>query len=154
MIAAVLVMVCYYVIKDLLTVNDDAQKDTNYVNRTLRNLVQRARALPWNKLRIPIVVMQLLTQFVSITGTQYPPIYSHYLKWLDIINLDVSWLLSAGCVMHISFYTKLLITTIVPLVVAAVILAIHLRMRWKSGPVIAIQDPATSQQRSFRTDAL
>eukprot|EP00953_Heterococcus_sp_UTEX-ZZ885_P041480 21161-Heterococcus_DN1.PRE.2 len=154
MIAAVLVMVCHYVIKDLLTVNDDTQKDTNYVSRTLQNIIQRARVLPWNKLRIPIVVMQLLTQFVSITGTQYPPIYSNYLKWLDIINLDMSWLLSAGCVMHMCFYTKLLITTIVPLVVAAVILAIHLRVQCKSGPVIAIQDPATSQQRSFRTDAL
>eukprot|EP00953_Heterococcus_sp_UTEX-ZZ885_P041481 21161-Heterococcus_DN1.PRE.3 len=63
---------------------------------------------------LPIVVMQLLTQFVSITGTQYESVYSVFLKWLNVINLDMSWLLSAGCVLRVSFYVKLLTATIAP----------------------------------------
>jgi hypothetical protein len=88
-VVALLLIVCWYIISDLLTL-ETTQHETNALNKALQSIVQRAKQLPWNKLRIPIVVMQLPTQFISITGTQYPPIYGDYLKWLDIINLDMS----------------------------------------------------------------
>jgi hypothetical protein len=123
-------MLCLYFIRDLCKLADTPPDDTNIVTRTLHKMIRLAKRLPWSKLRIPIVVMQLLTQFVSITGTQYPSIYSNYLKWLNVINFDTSWLLSAGCVLHVDFYAKLLLTTIAPLAVAALISVIHLRARY------------------------
>jgi hypothetical protein len=114
-IAAIILAVCYYVMSDLMAL-DTMPIETKCFSKTL----QRAKQIPWNKLRIPIVVMQLLTQFIAITGTQYPSIYGDYLKWLDVINLDVSWLLSAGCILRVSFYVKLLCTTLAPLLVATV----------------------------------
>jgi hypothetical protein len=153
LIVLLLLIVCWYIISDLLTL-DTTQHETNAINRALQSIGQRAKQLPWNKLRIPIVVMQLLTQFISITGTQYPSIYGDYLKWLDIINLDMSWLLSAGCILRVSFYNKLLITTLAPIVVAVVLGLIHLRVRHVYRTVNAIRHPATQRQKSSRTDAL
>jgi hypothetical protein len=127
-VTAVLAMVCIYIVNDLLTL-DTIQYDTSPFKRSLHTVVKSAKQLPWRKLRIPIVVTQLLTQFVSITGAQYPPLYGEYLKWLNVTNLDTSWLLSAGCVMHMTFYAKLLITTIAPLAVSAVIGATYMRVR-------------------------
>jgi hypothetical protein len=152
-VVALLLLVCWYIISDVLTL-DTTQHETNAINKALQSIVQRAKQLPWNKLRIPIIVMQLLTQFISITGTQYPSICGDYLKWLDIINLDMSWLLSAGCILQVSFYSKLLITTLAPIVVAAILSLLYLRVRHVYRTVNAIKHPATQRQKSSRTDAL
>jgi hypothetical protein len=152
-VAIALLIVCIYLLTYIRQLADK-QDDTNFITRSLHSIVKVNEKVPWSKLRIPIVVMQLLTQFMSITGTQYPSIYGDYLKWLDIINLDISWFLSVGCVLHVNFYAKLLVTTLAPLVVAAVILAVYLRARYVHRLVDAIQEPATAPQRSFRTDAL
>jgi hypothetical protein len=125
LVATILVMVCTYIVKDLWKL-EERQHNLNCFYRLLHSIVQLARKLPWKKLRVPLVLVQLLTQFVSITGTQYPSIYSNYLKWLNVVNLDATWLLSAGCVVHVNFYHKLLVATITPLLISAVIGAIHL----------------------------
>jgi hypothetical protein len=129
-IAAILIMVCLYFIKDLCKLDDNRHDYNNIVMKYLHKMVRVAKMLPWRKLRIPLVVMQLLTQFVSITGTQYPSIYAKCIKWATVVNLDTSWLLSAGCVLSVDFYTKLLITTMAPLVVSVVIGVIHVRARY------------------------
>ncbi|KAG5178512.1 hypothetical protein JKP88DRAFT_261305 [Tribonema minus] len=74
------------------------------------------------QLRQPIIVLQVLTQFVSITGLWLPVPYLQFLRVLDFINLDFSWLFAAGCVIHVDFYDKLLIVTLTPLVVVALLL--------------------------------
>ncbi|KAG5180626.1 hypothetical protein JKP88DRAFT_166496, partial [Tribonema minus] len=73
--------------------------------------------------RTPVIVMQILTQFVSITGVALPLQYLDFLQVMDLISLDLRWLTSPGCVLHLSFYQRLLLTTLVPLGIAGVILA-------------------------------
>jgi ABC-type Fe3+ transport system permease subunit len=55
---------------------------------------------------------------------------------------------------HVSFYTKLLLTTLLPLFVVALLGVIHLIVRYKHRSVTALTNPATLQQRSFRSNAL
>jgi hypothetical protein len=132
-VAVVLILVCLYFIKDLckLQVSDTTHVDNNNaVSKALHKIVQVAKQLPWNKLRIPLVVMQLLTQFIAISGTQYPSIYANCIKWSNVVNLDTSWLLSAGCILHVNFYDKLLLITLAPVVIALIILVIHCRARY------------------------
>ncbi|KAG5188968.1 hypothetical protein JKP88DRAFT_303232, partial [Tribonema minus] len=73
--------------------------------------------------RTPVIVMQILTQFVSITGAALPLQYLDFLQVMDLISLDLRWLTSPGCVLHLSFYQRLLLCTLVPLGIAGVILA-------------------------------
>jgi hypothetical protein len=141
-------MVCIYIIDDLLTV-DTLQNDTTSFKRSLNTVVHSAKKLPWRKFRIPIVVMQLLTQFVSITGTQYASVYSVFLKWLNVINLDMSWLLSAGCILRVSFYVKLLITTIAPLLVVAILGAIHIRVRYLCTQASTLEHATAKHMTAF-----
>jgi hypothetical protein len=147
-VAVLLVMVCIYIIDDLLTV-DTTENDTTPFKRSLNTVVHSAKRLPWRKFRIPIVVMQLLTQFVSITGTQYASVYSVFLKWLNVINLDMSWLLSAGCILRVSFYVKLLITTISPLIVVAILGAIHIRVRYLCTQASTLQHATAKHITAF-----
>jgi hypothetical protein len=77
------------------------------------------------------VVIQTLTQFINITGLKLPALYEKYLRWLSLINLDMKWLLSAGCIVSLDFYGKLLTTTLLPICVIAVLGLIHLRVRYK-----------------------
>ncbi|KAG5179372.1 hypothetical protein JKP88DRAFT_182447, partial [Tribonema minus] len=74
-------------------------------------------------LRTPIIVMQILTQFVSITGVTLPLQYLDFLQVMTFMSLDLRWLTSPGCVLHLSFYQRLLMSTLVPLGIAGVILA-------------------------------
>ncbi|KAG5179385.1 hypothetical protein JKP88DRAFT_247399 [Tribonema minus] len=74
-------------------------------------------------LRTPVIVMQILTQFVSITGVALPLQYLDFLQVMDLISLDLRWLTSPECVLHLSFYQRLLLTTLVPLGIAGVIFA-------------------------------
>lgn len=43
--------------------------------------------------------------------------YQNFLDGLDVFNFDLSWVLSAGCVIDINFHGRLLIVTISPFVV-------------------------------------
>ncbi|KAG5179621.1 hypothetical protein JKP88DRAFT_326159 [Tribonema minus] len=81
-------------------------------------------------LRIPVVVFQLIVQFVMITGAPLPDVYARFVAVLDFVNFDLSWLFSAGCVWDTSFYDRLLLATLVPLgIVAALIAARALAQR-------------------------
>jgi hypothetical protein len=81
------------------------------------NIMNKFAALPWDKLRIPIVAFQILTQYISITGFTLPDTYRDFLKWIDILNLDFSWVMSFGCMVTIKFYQKLLLVTLTPFIV-------------------------------------
>jgi hypothetical protein len=85
---------------------------------------------PFNKLRIPLVVIQILTQYIAITGVQYPDLYREFLRRIDVLNIDMRWFLSAGCVLQITFYTKLLLTTLLPLLAVAILGVIHMVVRY------------------------
>lgn len=76
--------------------------------------------LPMDKFKILLGVWQILTVFSSITGVVFPDIYSVFLSWVNIFNLDLGYILSASCILPpLNFYQQLLATTITPVVIAA-----------------------------------
>ena len=78
--------------------------------------------LPLDKLKIIVVVWQILTGFSGITGVEYPASYSTFLSWLNVVNLDLGSIFSASCVLpSANFYLSLLLTTLTPLGLAAVL---------------------------------
>eukprot|EP00953_Heterococcus_sp_UTEX-ZZ885_P035577 18362-Heterococcus_DN1.PRE.1 len=99
--------------------------------------MKKLASLPWDKLRIPVVAFQIVTQFISITGLPLPDIYRNFLSWTDAFNLNLGWLLSLGCLTKIDFYQKLLITTLGPVVVAAALTCTHTVVRYRN-PVQAV----------------
>ena len=76
--------------------------------------------LPLDKIKILVVVWQILAVFSSITGVEFPASYSRFLSWISIVNLDIGSIFSASCVLpSVNFYTRLLVTTLAPLGLAA-----------------------------------
>lgn len=59
---------------------------------------------------------QVLTQYADITTVEFPRTFTKFLSLLDFINLDIGWILSASCVFTPTFYGRLLLTTLVPIV--------------------------------------
>jgi hypothetical protein len=117
--------------------------------------MKKLAALPWDKLRIPIVAFQIVTQYISITGLPLPNIYRKVLSWTDVLNLDLGWLLSLGCLTEIDFYQQLLITTLGPFVVAAALAITYatVRHRNKVQAVDAhISQRAIVQDRTLRLE--
>ena len=94
--------------------------------------MKKLASLPWDKLRIPVVAFQIVTQFISITGLPLPNIYRRFLSWTDVFNLNLGWLLSLGCLTHINFYQKVLITTLGPFAASAVLMCTHTAVRYKN----------------------
>ncbi|CAN0368406.1 unnamed protein product, partial [Laminaria digitata] len=56
-----------------------------------------------------------------VASVVYPDVYSTFLKYFDVVNLNLGWMVSAGCLVHTDFYDNLLVSTIVPLVVVVVV---------------------------------
>ena len=78
--------------------------------------------VPVGKLRILVVVWQILTSFPSITGVVFPSPYAAFLSWVSFVNLDVGRTFSASCMLPaVNFYERLLIATLTPLVLAGVL---------------------------------
>ena len=76
--------------------------------------------LPLDKLKILVVVWQILAVFSSITGIEFPASYSAFLSWISVVNLDIGSIFSASCVLpSVNFYSRLLVTTLAPLILAA-----------------------------------
>ena len=59
-------------------------------------------------------------QFTSVANVTYPHVYEQFLQALDVINLDLGWMISAGCLWpDINFHGRLLFTTLGPLIALA-----------------------------------
>jgi hypothetical protein len=89
-VAAILAFMTYEML-DVSAVTDAAAAINEH-----KSVLTKLKALPWSKLRAPIVVFQILTQFISITGLQMPDLYSNFLSWLDAINFNIGWTFSIG----------------------------------------------------------
>eukprot|EP00752_Nemacystus_decipiens_P009914 g8846.t1 len=82
-----------------------------------RGIVERlGRYIPLQSVKIVIVAWQILTQFTAVVHVTYPAVYQRFLDGLDVFNFDLSWVLSAGCVLDIDFHHRLLLSTISPTV--------------------------------------
>jgi hypothetical protein len=116
-VIALIAFALWFALVQLLGIGD-GQDAVSVANAApAKSLMQKFASLPWGKLRIPIVAFQILTQYISITGFTLPEIYRDFLKWIDILNIDFSWIMSFGCVVTINFYQKLLIVTLTPFAV-------------------------------------
>ena len=90
-----------------------------------------ASRVPLNKLKILVVIWQILTVFPSIASVDFPPVYSRFLSWIDFVNFDFGAIVSASCILpRVSFYSGLLLTTLGPLVLVLVlVLTYHMAKR-------------------------
>ncbi|CAN0337700.1 unnamed protein product, partial [Ectocarpus sp. 12 AP-2014] len=77
------------------------------------------KRLPVQSLKIIVVVWQILTQFSSVANVTYPNIYQRFLDGVNILNFDVLWIPSAGCIMDVDFHDHLLVSTVGPLLAVA-----------------------------------
>ncbi|CAB1114887.1 unnamed protein product [Ectocarpus sp. CCAP 1310/34] len=55
-------------------------------------------------------------RFTSAANVTYPAVYQRFLNALDVFNFEISWIISAGCVMDLDFHDLLLLSTIGPLI--------------------------------------
>lgn len=90
--------------------------------------------LPMDKLKILVVVWQILTVFPSITGAEFPPAYGQFLSLIDFINLDIGSIFSGTCVLpRVSFYQRLLVTTVTPIALAGVLALTYTMAKRRAG---------------------
>lgn len=52
-----------------------------------------------------------------MAGVKYPGAYNDFLAVVDVVNLDLGFILSFACVVDTNFYDRLLMTTVAPAVV-------------------------------------
>ena len=52
---------------------------------------------------------------------EFPRSFTKFLSYIDLINFDLGWLLSASCILNFRFYERLLLTTLGPLVLASML---------------------------------
>eukprot|EP00953_Heterococcus_sp_UTEX-ZZ885_P021340 11904-Heterococcus_DN1.PRE.1 len=124
-----IILFIWFMTLELLGLGDGQDAVTNI---PAFGCMKKLASLPWDKLRIPIVAFQIVTQYISITGLLLPNIYRKFLSWADVFNLNLGWLVSLGCLTQIDFYQKLLITTLGPLVVAAALAATYATVRYRN----------------------
>jgi hypothetical protein len=99
-------------------------------------LLCRLRDAPYGKLRVPLVVLQILTQFVSITGLPLPPLYYKFVRWVSAVNVSIEWLMPSGCLIEMNFHQQLLVVTLVPLVFVALLGALHCVFLWRNSGTV------------------
>lgn len=62
-----------------------------------------------------------LSQYSDVAGVRYPGAYNDFLAVVDLVNLDLGFILSFACVYDTNFYDRLLMTTIGPAVILGVL---------------------------------
>jgi hypothetical protein len=127
---AVVVALCVAVLAliavQLLGLGDGQDAVANF---TTFGCLNKVASLPWDKLRITVVAFQIVTQLVNIARLPLPDVYSKFLAWVALLNLDVGWLLSLGCVPKVDFYQRLLITTLGPIAASALLMCTYVSVR-------------------------
>lgn len=93
-----------------------------------------ASRLPLDKLKILVVVWQILTIFSGITDVEFPACYAIFLSWIDFVNLDIGHIFSASCILpRVNFHARLLVTTLVPLVLVVGLLLTYSVAKSRAG---------------------
>ena len=78
---------------------------------------------PFDKLKLLVVVWQILTVFSKLSGVDYPVSYSRFLLWVNVVNLNIGDIASAACILSSeNFYPGLVLTTLAPRVLISVLL--------------------------------
>ncbi|CAM9929388.1 unnamed protein product, partial [Phaeothamnion confervicola] len=90
------------------------------------------RQIPWDKLRAPLVALQIMIQYISITGIRFPPMLESFFSWIALLTLELGWIFSAPCALGFDFYDKLLALTLMPLALGALFGASHLLAQWRA----------------------
>jgi hypothetical protein len=133
LIAAVLL------VRHLLGIQSKSQWSARLHNKVppkVSLLLCRLRDAPYGKLRVPLVVLQILTQFVSITGLPLPPLYYKFVRWVSAVNVDVQWLMPSGCLIEMNFHQQLLVVTLMPLVFIALLGALQCVFVWRNTGIV------------------
>jgi hypothetical protein len=148
MVLALIIMAICFLLVELLGLGDGADA-VSTTSSSLHGLgvMKKFAALPWSKLRIPIVAFQIVTQYITITGVPLPEIYRNFLAWIDVLNLNLGWVISLGCLTTVNFYEQLLITTLSPFVATAILVCTYTIVRYKN-KVVAVT--GYSSQRAMR----
>lgn len=120
------------------SVVDDGEEEVQQAKSGCCGLGERIKRwvsrLPLDKLKILIVVWQILTVFPSITGVDFPSSYSRFLSWIDVLNLDMGHFFSASCVLPaVNFYQSLLVITLVPIGLAGVLMVTFKTAKRRAG---------------------
>ncbi|CAM9304988.1 unnamed protein product [Ectocarpus sp. 6 AP-2014] len=89
---------------------------------TRRGVIHRfTERLPLPSFKIVVVAWQIVTQFATLANVTYPDMYQRFLDGVGILNFDVLWIPSAGCIVDVDFHDRLLVSTMGPLVVLALL---------------------------------
>lgn len=90
--------------------------------------------LPLDKLKILVVVWQIVTVFPTIAAVEYPPSYARFLDWIDVVNLDLGHIFSATCLLPaVNHYERLLAVTLGPLFLGGVLLCTYQLAKRRAG---------------------
>ena len=60
-------------------------------------------------------------QFASVANVTYPNVYQRFLDGINVLNFDLAWILSAGCIVDLDFHDRLLFSTIGPIGIVALL---------------------------------
>ncbi|KAG5181501.1 hypothetical protein JKP88DRAFT_246247 [Tribonema minus] len=96
----------------------------------------------------PAHTMRIISQCVSATGARLPPVYEAFVAGLSVLGLDVAWFLCMACLVRVNYYARLLIATLAPLPVLALIGASYLwRVRHAPPPLLPLPRRPRPQRR-------
>lgn len=72
-------------------------------------------------------------QYTRVAGVEYPGAYNDFLAVIDLVNLDLGFILSFACIYDTTFYDRLLIATLGPIATLAALACIYWVARRRNG---------------------
>ncbi|CAM9161301.1 unnamed protein product [Ectocarpus sp. 13 AM-2016] len=125
LVAVILIVI---LIADLIRVVNEGDFDgatSTWDKRFASCRAQIADIIPLASIKILVVAWQIVTQFSSVVNVVYPEVYERFLSTLNLLNLNLGFILSVSCIMDTNFYGRVLFVTIGPLVVLGVLSATY-----------------------------
>ncbi|GMI19452.1 hypothetical protein TrCOL_g8292 [Triparma columacea] len=96
------------------------------LKKLAKRKVKRDERSSMNQIRTKSKILtsfyQILSGYESALQIRFPPVFEKFTRWLSsVANLDALQLVKADCLMETSFYTRLLFSTIAPLLLTLLI---------------------------------
>ncbi|CAM9198462.1 unnamed protein product [Ectocarpus sp. 12 AP-2014] len=106
------------VIADLVrVVEENSTKTASQWEQRMTSFRDRmVDVVPLTSIKIVVVAWQIVTQFSSVVNVVYPDVYERFLSVLNVVNLNLGFILSVSCIVDTNFYGRLVLATIGPLV--------------------------------------
>jgi hypothetical protein len=115
------IVICVLAVRKMMDTTTSAAEELSRMRNDKKNWFKKTRTT----IKIMTSFYQVTSQFEDTLSIRFPPVFENFARAIKgFVTLDFIKIAKVGCIMEVNFYSKLVVMTLAPIVVSAVLILV------------------------------